>query len=56
VTGILAIVGLLALPSPAPAPVPTIAKNQLRPATLEGNRLTLSDGGKTFRVVWERVP
>jgi hypothetical protein len=29
--------------------------DQLRPATLEGNRLTLSDG-KTFRVVWERVP
>jgi len=28
--------------------------DQLRPATLEGNRLTLSDG-KTFRVVWERV-
>jgi hypothetical protein len=27
---------------------------QLRPATLEGDRLTLSDG-KTFRVVWERV-
>ena len=28
--------------------------DQLRPAILEGNRLTLSDG-KTFRVVWERV-
>jgi hypothetical protein len=28
--------------------------DQLRPATLEGDRLTLSDG-KTFRVVWERV-
>ena len=28
--------------------------DQLRPATLEGGRLTLSDG-KTFRVVWERV-
>lgn len=28
--------------------------DQLRPATLDGNRLTLSDG-KTFRVVWERV-
>ena len=28
--------------------------DQLRPATLEGKRLTLSDG-KTFRVVWERV-
>jgi len=29
--------------------------DQLRPAKLEGNRLTLSDD-KTFRVVWERVP
>lgn len=29
--------------------------DQLRPAVLKGNRLTLSDG-KTFRVVWERVP
>ena len=28
--------------------------DQVRPATLEGNRLILSDG-KTFRVVWERV-
>lgn len=28
--------------------------DQLRPATLEGKRLTLSDG-ETFRVVWERV-
>lgn len=28
--------------------------DQLRPATILGNRLTLSDG-KTFRVVWERV-
>jgi hypothetical protein len=28
--------------------------DQLRPATLDGDRLTLSDG-KTFRVVWERV-
>ena len=28
--------------------------DQRRPATLEGDRLTLSDG-KTFRVVWERV-
>ncbi|MEP6995841.1 MAG: lipocalin-like domain-containing protein [Acidobacteriota bacterium] len=28
--------------------------DQLRPATLEGDRLTLSDG-KKFRVVWERV-
>jgi hypothetical protein len=28
--------------------------DQLRPATFEGDRLTLSDG-KTFRVVWERV-
>lgn len=28
--------------------------DQLRPATLEGDRLTLSDG-KNFRVVWERV-
>jgi hypothetical protein len=27
--------------------------DQRRPATLEGDRLTLSDG-KTFRVVWER--
>jgi hypothetical protein len=27
---------------------------QLRPATLDGDRLTLSDG-TTFRVVWERV-
>jgi hypothetical protein len=29
--------------------------DQLRPAKLEGSRLTLSDD-KTFRVVWERVP
>ena len=29
--------------------------DQLRPATLDGKRLTLSDG-RTFRVVWERVP
>ena len=28
--------------------------DQLRPATFDGDRLTLSDG-KTFRVVWERV-
>ncbi len=28
--------------------------DQLRPATLDGDRLTLSDG-KNFRVVWERV-
>ncbi len=28
--------------------------DQRRPAALEGDRLTLSDG-KTFRVVWERV-
>ena len=28
--------------------------DQVRPATLDGDRLTLSDG-KTFRVVWERV-
>jgi len=28
--------------------------DQLRPATLAGDRLTLSDG-KNFRVVWERV-
>ncbi len=28
--------------------------DQLRPALLEGDRLTLSNG-KTFRVVWERV-
>ncbi len=31
-----------------------LGTDQLRPATLEGDRLTLSDG-KTFRVVWERV-
>jgi hypothetical protein len=30
-----------------------VGTDQRRPATLEGNRLTLSDG-KTFRVVWER--
>ena len=30
--------------------------DQLRPAMLEGSRLTLSDGGKSFRVVWERIP
>ncbi len=28
--------------------------DQVRPAKLEGDRLTLSDG-KTYRVVWERV-
>jgi len=28
--------------------------NQVRPATLDGDRLTLSDG-KNFRVVWEKV-
>jgi hypothetical protein len=28
--------------------------DQVRPAKLDGDRLTLSDG-KTFRVVWERV-
>ena len=28
--------------------------DQLRPATLQSDRLTLSDG-KTYRVVWERV-
>jgi Lipocalin-like domain len=31
-----------------------VGTDQRRPATLEGNRLTLSDG-KTFRVVWERA-
>ena len=30
-----------------------VGTDQQRPATLEGGRLTLSDG-KTFRVVWER--
>jgi lipocalin-like protein len=31
-----------------------VGTDQRRPATLDGDRLTLSDG-KTFRVVWERV-
>ena len=31
-----------------------VGTDQQRPASLEGNRLTLSDG-KTFRVVWERA-
>ena len=31
-----------------------LGTDQLRPATLEGDRLTLSDG-KVFRVVWEKV-
>lgn len=31
-----------------------VGTDQKRPATLEGDRLTLSDG-KTFRVVWERA-
>ena len=31
-----------------------VGSDQRRPATLEGDRLTLSDG-KTFRVVWERA-
>jgi hypothetical protein len=31
-----------------------VGSDQRRPATLEGDRLTLSDG-KTFRVVWERL-